>query len=59
MKNCSCPKPCDVTLYETRLSYAQYPSEHAKESLSKYFAKMKFGNNSSSEMAEHVYKYMG
>jgi hypothetical protein len=31
-RNCSCPTPCDVTSYETRLSYAQYPSEFAKQS---------------------------
>ena len=59
VKNCSCPKPCEVTLYSTRLSYAQYPSEHAKESLSKYYAKIIFGKNSSDEMAQHVNEYMG
>ena len=56
VKNCSCPKPCDVTSYETRLSYAQYPSEHAKEAFANY---SKIINNISSSNVKDINKYLG
>ena len=61
-KNCSCPKPCEVTSYETRLSYAQYPSEHSKEILSEYWAKRyikEYYETNPKEAVEAVRYYMG